>query len=252
MLLVARSPPLTFAAPAQAARDYVGLVNPWVEADIGRYFFFQSASSPFGFVKLRPDTSTHAVWGTGYRRNENEVKGFSHIHDWQFSGIQVMPTSGVLPLKTRGDTGWQSHVEHDDSRARAARLPPAAPRPLRHHRRADLDRPRRHPPLPLRAGRAGRDHRQPRRQARRGEHEGRARHARGQALDRGLGEPARRRLRLARHEAVLRHPRRPAVRLDARLGARQAARRAARRALRRPDGRVAALRPPAARARSCR
>ena len=115
LLPAALAAALTFAAPAQAARDYVGLVNPWVEADIGRYFFFQSASSPFGFVKLRPDTSTHAVWGTGYRRNENEVKGFSHIHDWQFSGIQVMPTSGVLPLKTRGDTGWQSHVEHDDS-----------------------------------------------------------------------------------------------------------------------------------------
>ncbi len=115
LLPAALAAALTFAAPAQAARDYVGLVNPWVEADIGRYFFFQSASSPFGFVKLRPDTSTNAVWGTGYRRNENEVKGFSHIHDWQFSGIQVMPTSGVLPLKTRGDTGWQSHVEHDDS-----------------------------------------------------------------------------------------------------------------------------------------
>ena len=30
-------------------------MNPWVEADIGRYFFFQSASNPFGLVKLRPD-----------------------------------------------------------------------------------------------------------------------------------------------------------------------------------------------------
>ena len=115
ILLLAAALVCAAAAPAQAARDYVGLVNPWVEADIGRYFFFQSASSPFGFVKLRPDTSTHAVWGTGYRRSENEVKGFSHIHDWQISGLQVMPTSGVLPLKTRGDTGWQSHVEHDNS-----------------------------------------------------------------------------------------------------------------------------------------
>ena len=56
------------AAPA-SARDYVHLVNPWVEADIGRYFFFQSASRPFGMVKLRPDTSTNAAWNTGYRRN---------------------------------------------------------------------------------------------------------------------------------------------------------------------------------------
>ena len=39
---------LAAAAPASADRDYVGLVNPWVEADIARYFFFQSASQPFG------------------------------------------------------------------------------------------------------------------------------------------------------------------------------------------------------------
>jgi putative alpha-1,2-mannosidase len=105
-------------APAAAAptdRDYVSLVNPWVEADIGRYFFFQSASNPFGMVKLRPDTSTNAAWGTGYRKNENMVKGFSHVHEWTLSGVQVMPTSGDSVPKLQGDTGWQSHVEHDDS-----------------------------------------------------------------------------------------------------------------------------------------
>ncbi|HEX7189010.1 MAG TPA: hypothetical protein VF423_12355, partial [Actinomycetes bacterium] len=99
-------------APQAAARDYVKLVDPWVEADIARYFFFQSASNPFSFVKLRPDTSTNAAWGTGYRRNEDQVKGFSHVHEWQMSGIQVMPTTGEVP-KTDGDTGWQSHVNHD-------------------------------------------------------------------------------------------------------------------------------------------
>jgi putative alpha-1,2-mannosidase len=102
------------AAPAHAARDYVGLVNPWVEADIARYFFFQSASNPFSFVKLRPDTSTNAAWGTGYRRNEDQVKGFSHVHEWSFSGVQVMPTTGTDVPKTQGDTGWQSHVDHDN------------------------------------------------------------------------------------------------------------------------------------------
>jgi putative alpha-1,2-mannosidase len=96
-------------------RDYVGLVNPWVEADIGRYFFFQSASNPFGMVKLRPDTSTHAAWGSGYRKNENLVKGFSHIHEWTLSGVQVMPTSGESVPKLDGDTGWESYVEHDET-----------------------------------------------------------------------------------------------------------------------------------------
>lgn len=110
------------ASPAEAAstasaheRDYVSLVNPWIEADIGRFFFFQSASNPFGMVKLRPDTSTHHARNTGYRKNEDDVKGFSHLHDWQLSGVQVMPTSGESVTKLEGDTGWQSHVEHDES-----------------------------------------------------------------------------------------------------------------------------------------
>ena len=97
---------LVWAATATGAhaaqRDYVGLVNPWVEADIGRYFFFQSASQPFGFVKLRPDTSTETAWGTGYRRNEDQVKGFSHLHDWQLAGVQVMPTSGPPVVEDAG------------------------------------------------------------------------------------------------------------------------------------------------------
>jgi putative alpha-1,2-mannosidase len=96
-------------------RDFVSLVDPWVESDRGRYFFFQSASNPFGFVKLRPDTSTHDGFDAGYRPKENQVKGFSHIHDWQISGVQVMPTTGEGVPKTQGDTGWQSDVKHDDS-----------------------------------------------------------------------------------------------------------------------------------------
>lgn len=109
------SPAVSLASSSSHDRDYVSLVNPWVEADIGRFFFFQSASNPFGMVKLRPDTSTHHARNTGYRKNENDVKGFSHLHDWQLSGVQVMPTSGESVSKLEGDTGWQSHVEHDDS-----------------------------------------------------------------------------------------------------------------------------------------
>jgi putative alpha-1,2-mannosidase len=58
-LVISAALPAT--AAAAAGRDYVSLVDPWVEADIGRYFFFQSASQPFGMVKLRPDTSTNAT-----------------------------------------------------------------------------------------------------------------------------------------------------------------------------------------------
>lgn len=93
----------------------MSLVNPWVEADRGRFFFFQSASNPFGMIKLRPDTSTHTLWGTGYRHDENNVKGFSHLHCWQIAGVQVMPTTGAGVSKLQGDTGWQSSVKHDVS-----------------------------------------------------------------------------------------------------------------------------------------
>ncbi|WP_051393099.1 glycoside hydrolase domain-containing protein [Glycomyces arizonensis] len=111
LLVVDASRPAT-ADPPQ--RDYVDLVNPWIESDLSRFFFFQSASQPFGFVKLRPDTSTHHSRGTGYHWNENEVKGFSHIHDWQLSGVQVMPTTGTDVPKLEGDTGWQSPVDHEE------------------------------------------------------------------------------------------------------------------------------------------
>ncbi|WP_163509882.1 glycoside hydrolase domain-containing protein [Fodinicola acaciae] len=110
--LVATAAPPVAAAPS--TRDYVRLVNPWVESDIGRFFFFQSASQPFGMVKLRPDTSTSTTWDSGYQHDENEVKGFSHVHEWTLSGVQVMPTTGAPVPKTQGDTGWQSHVDHDN------------------------------------------------------------------------------------------------------------------------------------------
>ncbi|WP_345513279.1 glycoside hydrolase domain-containing protein [Streptomyces yanii] len=102
------------AASAKAGRDYVRLVNPWVEADRGRFFFFQSASNPFGLMKLRPDTSTQRAYGeVGYLWSQNDVQGFTHVHDWHISGVQVMPTTGVGVSKLEGSKGWQSHVNHD-------------------------------------------------------------------------------------------------------------------------------------------
>ncbi len=102
------------AVDSPSGKDYVKLVDPWVESDIARFFYFQSASQPFGMVKLRPDTSTQQTRNSGYHRNENEVKGFSHLHDWQLSGVQVMPTAGTDVPKLEGDEGWQSHVDHDN------------------------------------------------------------------------------------------------------------------------------------------
>ena len=110
-LVLAAGVALVSAAPA-SGRDYVGLVNPWVEADRGRFFFFQAATTPFGFAKLRPDTSTSSTAGSGYTSTQNEVKGFSHVHEWRLSGVQVMPTTGPPVPKLQGDEGWQSAIDH--------------------------------------------------------------------------------------------------------------------------------------------
>ena len=198
-------------------------------------------------MKLRPDTSTNAAWGTGYRRNEDQVKGFSHVHEWTLSGVQVMPTTGTTVPKTQGDTGWQSHVDHDvgeiaepgyhrlhlDRYGIDAELT-ATDRVGMHRYRyeeggqSDI--------IVNLAGQLG---------------EARMDDAHVERVgDRSLAGWVNQRGK--KTQAVLRHPLRQAVRLDARLGERQHdERRADRRAVRRPDGRLRPLRPPA-RARSCR
>lgn len=59
-----------------------------------RWVFFQSASCPFGMVQLQPDTDTEGTWGVGYRYNSPKIKSFSHIHQWQLSGLPVLPFTG--------------------------------------------------------------------------------------------------------------------------------------------------------------
>ncbi len=75
-------------------KDPVDLVNPIVDAANSRWFFFNSASRPFGMVNLSPDNAVNADWGAGYRYNSDSIKCFSHVHGWQLSGIPVLPTTG--------------------------------------------------------------------------------------------------------------------------------------------------------------
>lgn len=72
----------------------VDMVNPWVDAANSRWFFFNSASRPFGMVNLSPDTGVNSDWGSGYRYHSDSIKCFSQVHDWQLSGVPVMPTTG--------------------------------------------------------------------------------------------------------------------------------------------------------------
>lgn len=79
---------------AFASKNYVDMVNPFVDSHRSRWFFFNSASRPFGMVSLNPDTGTEHSWGSGYLYDSLRVRCFSHIHNWQMSGVAVMPTTG--------------------------------------------------------------------------------------------------------------------------------------------------------------
>lgn len=68
-------------------------VYPLLDAANSRWFFFASASRPFGMVTLNPDTQTGGAWGSGYRYDTDTIKGLSHIHGWQIAGISVLPVS---------------------------------------------------------------------------------------------------------------------------------------------------------------
>ena len=74
-------------------KDYTSKVYPQLDTENSRWFFFSSASRPFGMVNLSPDTQIGGAWGSGYRYKTDTIKGFSHIHAWQMSGISVMPVT---------------------------------------------------------------------------------------------------------------------------------------------------------------
>lgn len=76
---------------AQKVAQPVDLVYPYLDSSNSRWFFFNSASRPFGMVNLSPDTDIDGAWGSGYRYESDSIKGFSHIHAWQLSGISVLP-----------------------------------------------------------------------------------------------------------------------------------------------------------------
>jgi len=75
------------------AQTPVDRVYPYLDAANSRWFFFSSASRPFGMVNLSPDTEIGGAWGSGYRYNTEEIKGFSHIHAWQLAGVSIMPVA---------------------------------------------------------------------------------------------------------------------------------------------------------------
>lgn len=98
---------------SDAAEQPVDLVQPLVDAANSRWFFFNSATRPFGMVNLSPDMGIEGAWNSGYRYNQDTVRAFSHIHAWQLSGVPVFPTTGAF----KGHLGpalYGSSYSHDN------------------------------------------------------------------------------------------------------------------------------------------
>ena len=105
---------LTLAAAFSAAaqESYIDKVNPFVDTHKSRWFFFDSASLPFGMVSLSPDTATADSWNSGYMYDSLHVRCFSHVHNWQMSGVPVLPTTGEFKGHL-GMDAYRSAFTHD-------------------------------------------------------------------------------------------------------------------------------------------
>ena len=97
--------------------NFVDLVYPQLDSENSRWFFFSSASRPFGMVNLSPDTEIDGAWGSGYRHKTDTIKGFSHVHGWQISGLSVMPVSITSENETGVFKDFYSKFNHQAEKA---------------------------------------------------------------------------------------------------------------------------------------
>lgn len=103
----------THQEPIIKNKQFVDKVYPQLDTENSRWFFFSSASRPFGMVNLSPDTEIDGAWGSGYRYNTDTIKGFSHIHAWQMSGVSVMPVVTSKENETTIYTDFYSSFSHE-------------------------------------------------------------------------------------------------------------------------------------------
>ncbi len=101
-----------FPSPEQFT-DYVSLVDPYIETNRGRYFFFVTGSRPFGMISAAPHTRNKNQWGGGYNYNEQYILGFGQIHCWMMSGVEIMPANGNVD-PSKGEQAWKSKFSHDE------------------------------------------------------------------------------------------------------------------------------------------
>lgn len=88
-------------------------VYPLLDTENSRWFFFSSACRPFGMVSLNPDTEIKGDWGGGYKFTTDTIKGFSHIHEWQMSGVSVMPVTVSAAHRENIFTDFYSKFSHE-------------------------------------------------------------------------------------------------------------------------------------------
>lgn len=100
-------------SPKDSYIEPVDQVYPFLDAANSRWFYFSSASRPFGMVNLSPDMAIDGAWNSGYRYEEDSIKFFSHIHAWQLSGVPVMPTTGTFKGHL-GPNAYQSAYSHEE------------------------------------------------------------------------------------------------------------------------------------------
>ncbi|HCX24659.1 MAG: alpha-mannosidase [Flammeovirgaceae bacterium] len=101
--------------PVSNTSQYVDMVYPVLDTENSRWFYFSSACRPFGMVNLSPDTQLDGAWRSGYRYDIDTIKGFSHIHAWQMSGLSVMPVSSPddTMLEINSSSDFFSKFSHE-------------------------------------------------------------------------------------------------------------------------------------------
>jgi len=100
------------ARRARNLTDYVSYVDPTIETGRGRWFFCTPGSRPFGMICASAYTRNKNQGGGGYNYNSTEILGFTQIHAWIMSGINIMPTTGEVN-PNHGEKGWKSSFSHD-------------------------------------------------------------------------------------------------------------------------------------------
>ncbi len=88
-------------------------VDPYIETDRGRFFFFITGQRPYGMIGAAPMTKNWNNGGGGYAHFSKEILGFPQIHAWTISGLNLMPAPATAD-PTLGEESWKSAFSHDD------------------------------------------------------------------------------------------------------------------------------------------